>query len=242
MNVKTKTILLSTIIFLSVNVIAQNFRYSPWKKLTIESNSPYYKIPGKLYIFNSTITGSVFLYNDWKNGSIILENGASCDNLRLKLNTFLGELIMYNKQVDAIIIIDKDAVKEFTLVDDNGNTEIFRKVNFDKIPLGNRYLNVLYEGRIKLMLLYITVEQATSSYYDREVLLRNSEFITKKIYYLELPGRGIVSFKPKLRSIIELFPEQKKAIKQLHRKNHLTYNNEPEIIRAIKFIETYILN
>jgi hypothetical protein len=242
MNVKTKIILFSAIIFLSVNVFAQNFRYSPWKNLTTDSNSPDYKIPGKLYVFNSILNGSVYLYEIWKQGSIILENGATYDSLMLKLNTLQGELIMYNELSGANIEIDKEAVKEFTIVDEYGNIELFRKVFSDQIPAGNKYVNILYEGKIKLFLWHKTKELLTIPYLNRSGLTQNSEFYTTKIYYLDLPGQGIVRFNPKLSSVIELFPEQKKTIKRLHRKEHLSYKENTEIIRAIKSIETNILN
>ena len=242
MILKRKILFLFLIVLYSVGANAQNLRYSTGRKLTTASNTLNYKIPGKSYVFLSTVYGSVFLYENWLSGSLNLENGAVYDSLSLKLNTFLEELILFNRRAGALITVDKDAVKEFTLINELGNKEIYQKMYLDEIPAGYRYLNVLYDGKIKLFLWNKTDEIAESPYYDLTGSLRNTKYVLKKIYYLDLPDKGMIRFIPQKRSVIELFPEHKKEIKRLQRREHLTYKGNSEIVRAIKLLETNIFN
>ncbi len=69
---KQKIALLFLIVLLSVSANAQNFQYSPVKKLTTASNTLSYKIPGKSYVFIPTVTGSVYLNENWLKGSVII--------------------------------------------------------------------------------------------------------------------------------------------------------------------------
>jgi hypothetical protein len=45
----------------------------------------------------------------------------------------------------------------------------------------------------------------------------------------------------KRRSFLNLFPEQKKQERRIIRKNHILFDNEKEIPRAVSLIETEIL-
>ncbi len=149
---------------------------------------------------------------------------------------------MFDKRVGALITIDKDAIKEFTLINEFEENENYKKIYSDEIPAGYRYLNVLYEGKIKLYLWNKTNEVAESPYYDSFGTLRNTKYVSNKIYYIDLPDRGMIKFNPQRRAVAELFPEHKKEIKRLQRKEHLKYKGNAEIVRAIKLLETNIPN
>jgi len=240
MRIPLKTILSYFVLLLSISVTAQDFQYFQWKKLTTESNTLKYKLPGNLYLFRSALRGSEFTTNDWSKGYLILQNGDRYDSLSLRYNSFLEELIMFNKETGALIMLDKYALSEFSMVGENGETQIFRKIHFEKSPKKDIFLRILYEGKLTLMLRYKTIELATSVYHDASGLLRSSELFLTETYYLGLPGKGLIKFTPGRRFFIALFPGQKKAIKKLHRQNRLRYKSNENIIKAVSLIETII--
>lgn len=221
---------------------AQDFQYFYWNKLTTDSNSLKYKLPGSIFQYRPALKGSEFINDNWSKGTVILVNGDHYENLDLKYNSLLEELVMYNEEVGAIIMLDKPAIAEFTLVDKNEKISKFRKILVEKISKKDIFLQVLYEGKLKLYLHYKTNELATSIYYDRSGTLQSSELRLTKTYFLNLPEKGFIRFSPNKRFFADLFPDQKKTIKKLHRENHLKYKNTDDIIKAVRIIEKSIIN
>ncbi|MBN1822510.1 MAG: hypothetical protein JXR31_06450 [Prolixibacteraceae bacterium] len=237
MRLKFKLLIILSLLISASGIEAQE-EGNPWNGLTTKSNFINYKIPGKLYFYQSFLRGSEFLYNDWNYGSLVLENGEKYDSLVLKVNTFLDELVVFNNRIGAHIQIDKNAVSEFQLNFKSGESVLFKKKYSEKIFKGYRYFQVLYEGKLNLIVWYKTEEQLTSNYRDALGMLRNSELLTKNNYYLELTNGEIIKFTPKRKSLASVFPENKKAIIKILRKNRNYLKNDGEIIRAVERIES----
>ena len=109
-----KIIYFSLFVILFLGSEAQEL-HNPWIKLTTESNSLNYKLPGKRHYIRSSFIGSEYLTDNWCNGTVLLKNGDQYENLILKLNTYHDELIEYNERVGGTIMLDKSAISEFIL-------------------------------------------------------------------------------------------------------------------------------
>lgn len=214
--------------------------HNPLIKLTPASNTLNYKLQGKKYYVRSSPIGSEFLTDGWCIGYVILGNGDRYENLTLRLNTHLDELIEYNGRAGSAIMLDKAAISEFSLNFEDGHTELFRKIFYGKFPKGDRYFSVLYEGKFMVLLWYKTEEHNVSVYYDNQGIMRDNKFVLTKNYYLVFPDQEMNKFLFKRRSFLNLFPEQKKQIRRIIRKNHVLFDNEKEIVRVVRLIEAEI--
>ncbi|HBL77797.1 MAG: hypothetical protein A2W90_02185 [Bacteroidetes bacterium GWF2_42_66] len=209
--------------------------------LSTESNSLNYKLQGKKYYQEPAFNDSKFLTNEWCTGDVVLENGDRYDNLKLRLNSHLDELVEYNRRVGSTIMLDKHAISEFNLNFEDGHTEHFRKISFNKYSKDDRYFSILHEGKLSVLLWYKTIEQKITPYYDKNNILRDLKFVLTKNYYLVLPDKRIVKFTLKNQSFIKMFPEQKQEIRRLFRKNKVLIKSNEEIVRGVKLIEKEIM-
>lgn len=210
-------------------------------RLDTSSNTLNYKIPGKRYYLIPSYIGSQFTTDEWIVADLILENGDRYDSILIKLNSFLDEIIMYNERAGAAIEIDKTVISEFFVKYEDGHSEHFKKTFVDLYPKGDRYLSIMYEGKSKLFLWHRTVEEKVSVYRDDRGIMHDSMYKLTKEYYLVFPDQKIAKFPPKRRSFIELFPEQKKQVKRIIRKNHISFETENEIIQAVKLVEKELM-
>ncbi len=237
MNTSVKILLLVLSVFLFATVSAQEF-YESYLPLTTKSNTLNYKLTGNKYFFLSSLNGTVYLNDQWSKGSLKLENGDKYENVSMKLNTFSDELVIFNNSTGSIFNVDKSIVSEFDMGLENNPYNLFRKVYLDKVLKGNYYFNVLYDNKIKLYLRHRTVETETSLYKDNTGIMRNSEFIPKSEYFIVFPDNSFHKISPKLRSFLQLFPEQKSQLRKAFRKNKIHFYNELEdTVNAAKLVE-----
>ncbi len=243
MSIKTKIVLsvVAVLIILNISSPAQEF-YNSVKPLTTASNTLNYKLTGDQYHFLPTIMGSVYLNNDWSDCKIKLENGDVYEHIYVRLNTLLDELIAYNDRIGSVFVLDKSIVDEFELEKGYLSYNIFRKVNFERIPKGEHYMNVLYDGDVKLYIFHQTGVVKTSVYKD--VIhggLRDSEYKQALSYYIVFSDNSMQKVLRKRRSFLQLFPEQKKVLKRLFRKNKVRFLSDEDMIKAAQIIEQEIL-
>ena len=182
--------------------------------------------------------GTVYLNDEWSSGSLKLENGDRYENVYLKLNTFLEELVVYNDRTGAIFYLDKSIIDEFNMGLKFNSYNLFRRVYLNEAPKGDHYFNVLYDGKVKLYLLHKTDEIPTSSYRDDNGYLRASVYKQSKTYYVVLPDNSFYRVSPKRRSFLQLFPEQKSKLRKAFRKSGIHFFNELDgTVSATKLVE-----
>jgi hypothetical protein len=71
---------------------------------------------------------------------------------------------------------------------------------------------------------------ADGKMYDAEYRLRN-------LYYILTENNDFFKIQLKNRSLYTLFPENKRAIKKLFRKNRINISNENSAIQAVKLLD-----
>lgn len=215
--------------------------YKSWINLPPESNSLNHKLTGKKYYIIPSSKGSKCLTEQWCIGNVVLENGDRHDSLNLKLDSYIDEIIQYNEHVGSAIMLDKSTISSFSFAFEDGHTEQFRKIYFDRYPKGDRYFSILHEGKLMVLLWYKTIDQKTTLYADALGIMHDSKYILTKSYYIVFPDNEMVKLKLKRRSFLELFPEQKKQVRRIIRKNNIQFETEKDMIRAISLVEKELL-
>ncbi|MCG6186047.1 hypothetical protein [Maribellus maritimus] len=240
MNVRGKIVMSVLAVFMVAAVSAQQF-YNSVNPLTTASNTLNYKLTGNQYYFWPKYIGSVYLNEEWCHAKLELENGDIYEDVYVKLNTYLDEMIMYNERVGSVISLDKTIIHEFEMEQGYGTYGLFRKVNFDRIPKGYHYVNVLYDGSVKLYLWHKT-EVVKRSLYKDEIHggMRDSEYKHMLNYYIIFPDGSMNKVSLDRRSFLQLFPEQRRTLKRLFRRNKIHFYTATDLVQATKIIEEEI--
>lgn len=222
-------------IFLSALATAQN-PYNVEIELTTASNSVNYKLPGKQFFPVYVPLGSEFFDEAWREGYVVLENGDRYENLNLKYNTFKDELITINDRTRVMVLLDKDAISEFGFYSATKNQR-FVKMYFNKVPSGDHYFMTQHDGSLKYAIWYRTQDVATTPYRDKNGYLQMSEFEMSLNHYVCFPDNDFKKFKLNRRSLVLLFPDQKKEIRRMLRKERNRVKTISEATRAIEIID-----
>jgi len=237
---KRKLIITACIFLLIVVEASAQKGFVPVKELTTESNTLNYKLAGKQYYNTIIPSGTVFLYNDWEDGYVQLINGDRYDNLSLKYNIYLDELIEINNRSVTMIMLDKNTISEFGFYNQkNDEPTVFKKMYYPKNPDGDYYFNPLYEGNLKLVVRYRSLEEETGLYKDSYGIMRNTKYSSYQYYYVIFPDNRFEKFKLKRRSFVELFEgkEVKKEIRRILRRNDIFFRNDQQTIKAVQLVE-----
>jgi len=218
--------------------------YKSVNKISPEANSLNYKLTGKRHYIGSSYIGTPYLYDGWQLGSIQLENGDRYDSLFLNLNTLTEDLVWYNKRTGSLVELDKFIIDEFTFNDSKGNIRLFRKINNDKNLMGEHYYNILYDSEIKLWLWHKTIVAVTREYWDDRGNFLNSEYDSQEQFLIAFPDSSVVKIKNNRRSLIRLFPENKRLIRKLLVRNGIDFKNisASEMVKAIELIDQEIFS
>ena len=240
MSNKIKIGLLVVFVFAGFTISAQEF-YNSLNPLTTASNTLNYKLTGNQYYFLPKYIGSVYLNEEWSVASVKLENGDIYEDVYMKLNTLFDEVVVYNDRIGSVFILDKSIVDEFAMDPGFKSYKLFRKVIFDRAPRGEHYVNVLYDGEVKLYVFHRTDILKTSLYKDViHGSLRDSEYKSEVNYYIVFPDNSMQKVFMNRRSFLQLFPEQKRSLRRLYRKNKIRFSTSEELIQATQIIEQEI--
>ena len=240
MRFRVKITLFFLAFFVVAGVSGQQF-YNSVKPLTTASNTLNYKLTGNQYYFWPKYMGTVYIRDDWSHANLKLENGDIYEDVYVKLNTLFDELLVYNERVGSVITVDKAIIDEFELKQGFEPYNLFRKVYIDKYPKGYHYVNVLYDGKVKLYLWHET-EIAKTSLYKNPVSggMLDSEYKQEFNYIIVFPDGSMHKVATKRRPFLQLFPEQKSTLKRLFRRAGIHFFTNRELIEATKIIEQEI--
>jgi hypothetical protein len=185
------------------------------------------KLTGRIITWRD-IYPDQFYTKQWCSGSLKLYNDAYVSNKTLKYNGFTDSFFWMLKPEMQQIILDKNFIQEIRLVEPNRmDTMIFRKIGTasklfpDTIE---HFMQVLTEGKISLLvyrkIAYTTNSQSYFPCYD---------------YYLVYNGKWtkIIIFR---KSLLEIYPDKKKELRKLLRKNRLNLRIENDLTRAVNLM------
>ena len=211
------------------------------ENLNQNSNRLQGKLTGEVYYLSLTSNASHFLQQDWVEGTITLKDGDVFEGVRMRYMAYGDELVAYNSNISTLFIVDKNTVKQFTLKTplSSGNFAVRKFINLDSLDvfLNRTYFEELYSGMVKLLVFYQIEERKISPYIDSSGKLSDTEFRLKTIYYLLSKVNGFTRFQLKNRSLFTLFPENKKEIRKLFRKNKIDIIDESSAVQAFNLLE-----
>jgi hypothetical protein len=213
------------------------FDENPWQKVSEKSNTTNRKISGKKYIMKYIPQGSHFYHTDWLHGTLFLEDGEIIDSVAIRYNSYLDELVYFNKSLNSMLEIDKYLIDEFTVQSPVFGIQKFRKIDSENSSNDAKYFHVIYEGEITLLAHYITVEIKTSLFKDKNGYLRDTQLVLTETLYTYTPETGFKKFPPFWSSLLKIYSENKKQVKKILRKNRLGKYNTNNLKQALLLIE-----
>jgi len=211
-------------------------------KLTTEP-----EISGELFSPASQPDIITYFNREWLSGDIFLMNGGIIKDRKIRYNGFLDELMLLEPESNQAIILDKEAILKFHILNFQGDTSVyFRKLKVKRDILNDSieiFGQVLYQGKLSLFVFH-------SFYFDRsEIVQMNKRYYLKDIYkedpiyYITFSDNETVGFKNfNRKNIYALMPVQKEQIKKfLNENNPGRIDTYHEIISVIQFLDS-ILN
>ena len=212
-------------------VQAQNMGIETYH-LNSKSNNLQGKMLGEVFTLNADIN-YFFLYpDDWVAGSVKFVNGNKFENIRLRYQAFDDELITYNNNGGFLYVVEKEMVDWFSF-QDGSKTRKFVRLTKNNNQQTSMYLEELYNRELSLLVNWYIYEQSVSPYTDRNGIKRAVEYLMRKDYYLYTEKDGLTKIRLNRAALFSLFPENKKQIRKLLRKNRLHINSELSMIDAL---------
>lgn len=225
------------VILFNLGVNAQKTGFY-WNDLNAGSNRLQGKLRGEIYRISAVSNDLFFLQKEWKDASITLMDGDVFENVRLRYLAYGDEIIAYNDNVRTLFKIDKETVKEFSYKNEGTNEEIkFIKFCSPGVAKGCKYYQELYSGNSKLLAFHYVEEIKVNPYTDKSGILRDSEFKLNTSYFLSNDTHNLLKIQRKRRSFVKNFPEHKKEIKRILRKNKVYITNHNSLIQAFTLFD-----
>jgi hypothetical protein len=210
--------------------------------LSKESNRFQGKLTGDVYYLSPVSNANYFLQKDWQEGSITLKDGDIFENIRMRYMAYGDELVAYNVNNRTLFVVDKSIVKEFNFYSRNETEKLTKQkfINIDslKILFNKSYFHELYSGTSKLLCFYQVEQVKVSPYIGVGGRMFDFEFRLKTMYYILSKEKGISKIQIKNRSLYSLYPEHKKEIKKLFRKNRINIIDESSAIQAVETLDS----
>ena len=219
----TVLIILLNIIF-SISVISQE-NVIPCSNVNKNLKLAGEKLAGREFI-NDFPTNRDQFFSDWCNGIIYLQNGFRVTNESITYNRYSDELLWLTKSQHKIVEVNKNSVQSFILLNENGEKQDhFIKMKIYVWPNTDsayHFLQILAEGHITFYVL------RGMSYFSN-----SNDLIIKNKYYLSLEDKMERLHLTK-RGLLKIFRDNKKNVRTLLRKNHLSARKENDMIQFFK--------
>jgi len=196
------------------------------------------KIRGERNLPHPSFEGFPYLNRTWVIGKIEFNDGEVSDSLDFRYSSFKDELVYFNREISAQIVVDKASLKGFSYVDSIGISHIFRRQYFDGFAKGNRYFEVLSDADIDLLVYRKVKLSAVSPYKSVAGILRDQAYTTEYQYYFYSPTNGYTLVRPTLSGLLSKFDHtSQRPIKKLLRKNRIRISDEDSFVLAWKCVD-----
>jgi len=191
-------------------------------------------IKGAGFIPYTSYSGSPYLNEKFLIGEIEFLDGTKVRNLGLRYSSYRDEIIYYNTDLSAQIIIDKISLKGFSFTDEQGIKRIFRRQYYDGSFKGEHFFEVLSDGIISL-LAYREVDlgQCDPSYSKLGLAYQQSYS-----YYMYSADKGYSPLRLNRNSLLLKFDKpNQKLVKKILRKNRVVIEDEASFVLAWNVIK-----
>lgn len=211
---------------------------SGFAQANLNKNWSAEKIKGTRQLPYASFHGFPFLNDSWAPGTVVFADGEVSDTLYMRYSSYKDELVYYNKAISTQIMIDKISLKGFSFKDKDGRIRVFREQYYDGFWKGERYFEVLSEGKTDLLAFRKVSLASTFAYKDEGGVLKNQEYAQDYYYYFYSPEKGYISVKINRASLLTKFNKSlQQPIKKVLRKNRIHISGEDSFVAAWKAIE-----
>lgn len=205
-----------------------------------------YKLSGENLTFITTSQGSQYFIDEWKTGTATLAAGQLVEDVQLRYNGYIDELIWLPGVESNPVKVDKGLIRSFYLTSDFEPNNPYQFINTQytndlKNISPNRFVQVMYKGEISLYI-FRNIEQ-----YDQlEKKTARGTYIIPQIrpqpvYYLVTENKEVKQLnKISSRRLRNLFPSHKKEIRSILRKNNLSLKKESDLLELIPILENIL--
>ena len=197
---------------------------------------PEQHLIGEAFFFAQKFSGQIFFNEEYWRGDIFMTTG---DVIHQKLIKYCGatdEIIYFNEESNSAISLDKKLILAFSMRQGLAMEEvIFKKISVEKGLLQKTepvFVQVLIENKISLFVIRNYINDGSVTAYKNNISYYN-ELYRPKPEYLLMIGDERFSINEKIRKLrlLRLFPEKKKIIRQVLKKNKLrSIRNESGLI------------
>jgi hypothetical protein len=186
---------------------------------------------GKEFIpYDPRIEGHAFFGDaDLHRGSVVYD-GLFFDNVNMQYDLVKDEVVIQHFDVFFKVMLIPEKVKEFHL-----NDHYYKRLTADsshRIPVATGFYDYLHEGNISLIAKRSKrIEETITDKINMKITERNFYYIIKDEVFHPVKS---------LKSLMSVFGDQAKMVRQDLRKGGLKYrkNREASIIRAVKFYDS----
>jgi hypothetical protein len=216
-----------------------------WFDFSRADNSNIGKLTGTKYNYAFRGNLNFFYHSDWYKGTICTTDGEVHTGYSVRYDAFNDELVAVNGRVKGQFVVDKYLVKSFTVDVPGLGLQNFRKLMLNEFGQKEHYFEVLYDGKVALMSHTSITEHKTNAYRNKKGELDDREYRLEKQYFLLLPDHGFRSISPGRKAILNLFPERKKEIRQIFRRNRIddySLHGIPRIVSLLDQENFFLLN
>jgi hypothetical protein len=204
----------------------------------VPQNWNFEKIKGTRHVPYTPASGRPFLNEKFLSGEIELSDSFKIQDLKLRYSCYRDELIYYNPEITAQIVIDKASLRGFSLIDGQGTKRIFRLQYYGGYSPGFHFFEVLTDGEIKLLAYREVTLEVCAPYIDMTGKLNNMNYRETYSYYLYHPGKGYELIRINKTSLLSKFSQDdQRQIKIILRKNGIRIKNEAGFVKAWRLID-----
>jgi hypothetical protein len=176
------------------------------------------------------IKGSIYLFPDFTGiYKIIAKNGNSLNVLNLNYNVKTKTLESF---------VSKDSVFQYELnqISYVINNNRKYKVNSDG-NLKGISLEIYNSEKIQLLKYFSVIKEKAVINPMTNAVISNAEYTRKSLYYLFINGKEVV-IKLNKNDVLGVLSDKKNAVKDYVNSNKLTYSNEEDISKILKYYES----
>lgn len=215
-----------------------------WRNLNENSNRLQGKLRGEVYDLGMEANDFYFLQPDWVTATLTMADGDVFEEVRLRYLAYGDEIVAYNTNISTMFTIEKEMVQKFTYPLGNGGQQAkFIKLCANGVWGGCHFYQELYAGQNTLLAFHHVDEVKTGIYNDKHGIRRDTEFRLYVDYFLYDKETGLQKMQQKRRWFIKTFPENKREIKRILRKNQISIIDQHSLTQAFKLLdEAGVLN
>jgi hypothetical protein len=181
------------------------------------------------------VVGSPFYTEKWLEGTIVLENNRTIEDVKLKYNMYEDELIMLQPKTGSVYV-DRDKVHSFILLNDAGETSLFKKYQHPGQPEQSQYFRALYQGKMSLWEHTKVIFEKANFQGGYSIDKKYDEFKQyPELFYIS----GNMSFPAKLKTgtqaFVKIFPDHQDQVREFIKHNMLDLRNQENLIVVFQF-------